>query len=261
MFVFYKWKAIFLYCFPWPLLSVLQNQFYLDTWKVISILRWYEGVLHRIQIKLFMKTDTRLYMYRCIGDGLIAWVACFSRLRGLEEEGGQDSDEGEQLLSPGENLWESSDQSSCRTAGPRQGGLDVQIWWKSIDQKGDSMKCVWTVLPSGTCHWMRMLIPNWVLTTLKVLCSLKIMTSSEHIKVTGSKVTNHVVHDDVSFFLGDVFMPQLDSFLPGEPETSRMLLWMCKESLCFDDCCHDAEPRFCLQDNPTVFLKEPVWAN
>lgn len=50
------------------------------------------------------------------------------------------------------------------------------------------------------------------------------MTSSEHIKVTGSKVTNHVVHDDVSFFLGDVFMPQLDSFLPGEPETSRMLL-------------------------------------
>lgn len=55
------------------------------------------------------------------------------------------------------------------------------------------------------------------------LCSLKITTRT-NIKVGCSKVTNDVVHDDVSSFLGDVFMPQLDSFLPGEPETSRMLL-------------------------------------
>ena len=126
------------------------------------------GVLHHVQIKLFIKTDTWLYTYRCIGDRLTAWLACSSRLRGLEEEGRQGSDEGEQLLSPGENLWESPDQSSCRTAGPRQGGLDVQIWWKSVDQKGDGTKCVWTVFPSGTCHWLRTLIPDWVLTSLKV---------------------------------------------------------------------------------------------
>lgn len=61
---------------------------------------------------------------------LTDWLACFSRLWGVEEAGRQDSDEGKQLLSPGENIWESSDQSSSCTACPRPRGLDIQIWWK-----------------------------------------------------------------------------------------------------------------------------------
>lgn len=58
---------------------------------------------------------------------------CF-RLRGLEKADEQDPREGEQLFSVGENLREPPEQSARCAAGPRQGGLDIQVQRKPMNE-------------------------------------------------------------------------------------------------------------------------------
>lgn len=92
-------------------------------------------------------------------------LACSSRLRGLEEEERRHSGEGEQLLGSGENLRESPRQSSSRPACPRTGGLDIQVWWKSV-VRGRRHNKSW--LFGHCCHSYTTLaveiILSWVLT-------------------------------------------------------------------------------------------------